>query len=391
MKLFLRTGGCKLNQHLASKLASSYMKEGYQLTKHEQDADTIIVSVCVVTGKAEAQFRRTVNALKNRYPQKKIILCGCVPESIKGDLEFCDQFDIIDSIDTTGRHTRQELVIQTGCNAFCSYCIVPYYRGREYSRDMSEILSEAEQYVKRGVNELVLTGVHIGRYNDNGSKLTRLIKELKKTGIFRIRLSSMDPDEVSDELLDVITEDSTVAHFIHLSLQHMDDNVLSMMKRRYVYAHIENTVNSIMENIPDCLIGTDIIAGFPNEDELAFNNMYKSLEKLPINHMHIFTFSKRPGTLAYYMDNPNTPAIVKERVSKLIALARSKKDLFILNQIGTEQDVIIEGIKNGMPHGTTGNYLTVYVENAPHLKKGSINRILLREYNSEGIILGISI
>lgn len=389
MKLFLKTGGCKLNQHLASKLASQFTEEGYQLTRNEAEADVFIVSVCVVTGKSEAQFRRTVNSLRSQYPEKRIILTGCVPESIKGDLEFMDQIEIIEHPDSLKRRTRQEIVIQTGCNAFCSYCIVPYYRGREYSRHVKDIIKEAEYYKANGINELVLTGVHIGRYNADGMRLAGLIKELKKTGIFRIRLSSLDPDEVNDELLDEITKDNTVAHFMHLSLQHTDDNVLKMMKRRYTYSDIERTVNRIMKKLPDCLIGADIIAGFPYEDEQAFEKMYKDIDKLPINHLHVFTFSKRPGTLAYYMTDNNKPQTVKDRVNKLRGLADEKKGRFILNQIGTQHNVIIEGIKNGMPYGTTGNYLTVSIENPEDLRKGQIVRVLLTEYGSEGILRGI--
>lgn len=389
MKLFLKTGGCKLNQHLASKLASGFLEGNYQITKNEDEADVFIVSVCVVTGKSEAQFRRTVNSLKSKYPDKRIILTGCVPESIKGDLEFRDQFEIIEHPDSMKRRTRQEIVIQTGCNAFCSYCIVPYYRGREYSRHVKDIIKEAEYYRANGINELVLTGVHIGRYNADGLRLTGLINALKKTGIFRIRLSSLDPDEVNDELLDEIAKDSIVAHFMHLSLQHTDDNVLRMMKRRYSYKDIEATVNKIIKKIPDCLIGADIIAGFPYENEQAFEKMYRDIEHLPINHLHVFTFSKRPGTLAYYMTDNNKPQIVKERVNRLRALADEKKGRFILNQIGTEHDIIVEGTKNGMPYGTTGNYLTVQIENPEDLRKGQIVRVLLTEYGSEGILRGI--
>lgn len=391
MKAFLKTGGCKLNGHLAAKLASSLIDNGYEMTNSADEADTIIVSVCVVTAKAQSQFRRSVLSLRKKYPNKRIILTGCVPDEIKEYGEFADQFEFMDITDITQRHTRQELLIQTGCNNFCSYCIVPYYRGPEYSRPAADIIREADEYVNRGVKELVLTGVHIGRYCDNGMTLPGLLKKLKDRGIFRIRLSSLDPNEVSDELLYEMSGDDTVARFIHLSLQHTRDSVLSSMKRNYAFNDIKKITGKIKASMPHCLIGGDIIAGYPAEDKDAFDKLYRDMEALPIHHFHVFSFSKRPGTLAYFMHNDNKPAEVKRRVHALMALGERKKAQFIMEQLGTRQDIIIEGVKHDMPQGTSSNYLTVFIENAPDTKKGDIVPVLLREYNASGNLLATPI
>jgi threonylcarbamoyladenosine tRNA methylthiotransferase MtaB len=261
--------------------------------------------------------------------------------------------------------SRPYLKVQDGCNFACTYCIVPLARGKSVSLDVSEVIRQANEFEASGYNEIVLTGIHLGSYGYDlrlRTRLSALLKTLlKKTKIHRIRLSSIEINEVDDELIGILKEQRLCKH-IHLPLQSGDDAVLRLMNRMHTSDVYISTVENIIKNVPDIAIGTDVIVGFPGEGDKEFLNTKELLSSIPIAYMHIFPFSSRPNTLASQMSMQNTPSIKRERFNELNALNIKKKRAFMLSQINKTLDIIIEEhCPENISLGTSNNYLKVRI------------------------------
>lgn len=386
MKIFLKSNGCRLNQHLSKRLLSLYTNNEYSITDSINDANAILIAGCVVTHKAEAQLRRYINSIKNKFPNKKIILSGCIPDYLKNgeNITFIPQNEIMEINSKVQLRSREDILIQTGCNNFCSYCTVPYYREKEISRSIQLIINDIRNAEKSGIREIILTGVHISRYNYENTDFVDLLKIIYDNFNGRIRLSSLDINEINDELLNFIDNNECIAPFMHLSLQHTEDEVLRSMKRNYKRKDIINILTKIKNMKRQIRIGADIIVGFPGETEDHFNKMMEFLYESSMSHYHIFRYSLRTNTLSAYMKKHLDEKTKKIRLKIMETLQKEKKKKYMNNTIGKVKNVIIEKSGNNGSYGTSGDYLRIFTPQI--LKVGELHNLSITEIDNDLLI-----
>ena len=388
MKKFaeIHTLGCRLNIADSALLTARLQQAGYTLSEEgEGKADLIVLNSCAITAEAGAKSRRMVRRMRKNNPGARIIVTGCaaeldpesfiaagadlalpnagkkiipegssVPETEKGVLSFsediCAEFPF---------RSRAFIKIQEGCNNFCTYCIVPYVRGRERSRVLEEVLADCRHAVEKGFPEIVLTGVNTCAYDDSGTDLAGLISQVKAIpGDFRIRLSSTEPRMDHFAMIDAMAEaGDRVCRFLHLSLQYGNDRILKLMNRRYTCGEFRNFVAAARKRLPGCHIGTDIIVGFPGETDSDFAECLEFVREMAFANIHIFSYSPRPGTPAAKMKDQVPAGKVKERFQQLKSVADESASAFARSQIGEKVQVIFERADKGMLRGWSDNYL----------------------------------
>jgi threonylcarbamoyladenosine tRNA methylthiotransferase MtaB len=404
MKVSVLTLGCKVNQSESSIIEGNLKKLGYSIVSLSEHPDYTVVNTCAVTSKSDYRSRQLIRRAVRSGA--RVIVTGCYSHLRPNDIRDIDGiFSIVennkkmsiinmlsDNIASTtysySSRSRPYLKVQDGCNFACTYCIVPLARGKSVSLDVSEVIRQANEFEASGYNEIVLTGIHLGSYGYDlrpRTRLSELLKTLlKKTKIHRIRLSSIEINEVDDELIGILKEQRICKH-IHLPLQSGDDAVLRLMNRMYTSDVYVSTVENIIKNVPDIAIGTDVIVGFPGEGDKEFLNTKELLSSMPIAYMHIFPFSSRPNTLASKMSMQNTPSVKRERFNELNALNIKQKRAFILSQINKTLDIIIEEhCPENISSGTSNNYLKVKIPSRMY-PKGTL--VYVRVSGIEGNIL----
>ncbi|MCI0516182.1 tRNA (N(6)-L-threonylcarbamoyladenosine(37)-C(2))-methylthiotransferase MtaB [candidate division KSB1 bacterium] len=361
-KVAITTFGCKLNQAESAQIVELLTDRGYEIVAFEERADCYIFNSCTVTANADSRCRQAIRKAKRLSPEALIIITGCYAEVSPDELEKITGVDyilgsdykfkiieylndstkqkkpIVQTCGYTGHdlfnsigmgtfleNTRAFLKIQDGCNAFCSYCIVPYARGEIRSGKPDEIISQAKKLIQKGFHEIVLTGAHIGLYGRESSSahsLPELLHELTRLeGNYRIRLSSLECKEVSDALLELMASTAKICPHFHIPLQSGDDEILRKMNRKYNLQDFSDVILKIVKYLPDVGLGTDVIVGFPGETDTQFNNTRLFIESLPFSYLHVFAYSARKGTPA---------AKLPQRVSKEAQMERSR----ILRKIG---------------------------------------------------------
>jgi len=397
VNISLLTLGCKVNQAESSQIAAKLLAHGWKVVDLDGHPDLCIINTCSVTSKSDYQSRQLIR--KAAKTGSRIIVTGCYSElngeavrSMDGVAEvvannakesIINQLCNITSCNNRGLDTDQRsrhfTKVQDGCNNACSYCVIPMARGRSMSRKINEVIEEIA-HLEGFYNEVVITGIHLGTYGyDLIPKVTLpvLIRTiLLETKVKRIRLSSLEINEIDEELMEVLQE-KRVCNHLHIPLQSGDDKILRMMNRKYNSLQFEDKVLSIARRLPETSIGTDIIAGFPGEGENEFENTRKLLETTPITYAHVFPFSPRIGTVAFEMRPRVDELAIKERCKVLRALAKRKKRDNMHNQVGKILDVIVEEIDDrGYCSGTTANYLRVRARlNTPRVKDVAYVRI----------------
>ena len=380
------TFGCKLNQAESEKIAADLNSFG--LVKNKINPDLIIINACAVTHKATRDSRQRVAQLKRYYPQADIVVTGCFENKnwSSVDLWIDDKnkdkiiniiqkkFNLTKNINqeiqsTFSGRSRTLIKIQMGCNNFCSYCIVPFMRGQPKSCPVKQIIKEIKIKERQGFQEVVLTGVNIGLYNNQGNNLVNLLKNiLKETNIPRIRLGSLWPTHITSQLINLYTKESRLCPHFHLSVQSGSDKILKLMRRSYRVKEIKRIVNQCQAKIPYINFTTDIIVGFPGETEQDFQDSCQLIKDIPFSKVHIFKYSKRPGTLATNLPNQVAEQVKNKRSQALIKLADK---LAIKNNkrfIGQVLPILWEHPQAGYHSGFTNNYLRVKVE-SPKNKK----------------------
>jgi threonylcarbamoyladenosine tRNA methylthiotransferase MtaB len=410
----IKTLGCKLNQYESECLRYNLEKMGYEFRGFSETADFYIINTCSVTAKTDSRSRNAIRRARRKAPNSIIVATGCYVESAPDELRKMKELDYVtgnkfkneipylfekisknkidrnisfkeiiknktpleSGIDIFHGHSRAFIKIQEGCDAFCSYCIIPYTRGRSRSIQSSKVIDQVKRLAKNGCEEIVLTGIHIGRYGENSNASTDLVALIRmildSTVGIRIRLSSIEPTEVTNELIQLVSGTDRIASHFHIPLQSGDDVILKAMNRPYsVKEYIEKT-KEIAEYIPDAAIGSDIIVGFPGETEENFNNTRAVLEsELPVNYFHVFSYSDRPGTAAKILPGKVPPKTRKKRSRELIELGKVKKKNFMLSQIGRNEIALIEGEYEGdkkLQKSITGNYCEVIVQADSNLR-----------------------
>ncbi len=394
----LHTLGCRLNQAETALLADRLRQDGYQIVDYGQPTDLLVLNTCSVTDEAERICRYEIRRTIRHSPQAFVAVTGCyaqtgveslrrmpgidmilgnqykmslpahlpAPASLKKQpapsllhTKTLDKNDFV--LDGTGDYDskRANLKIQDGCNFMCSFCLIPFARGHERSRRWDDTIREAEELVARGHRELVLTGVNIGRYETEGRSLLDLIRRLERIeGLDRIRISSIEPTTVPDELLEHMAASTKLCRHLHLPLQSGDNEVLRAMNRRYTARDYTAFVDKAVRLMPDLGLGTDVLVGFPTESDRQFANTLAVATDLPFSYLHVFTYSQRPGTAAARMADAVPPATIKARSRTLAELSRAKRMAFYQRHVGRTVDVLFETQDDaGRWTGFTSNYM----------------------------------
>lgn len=398
----LATLGCKVNQCETASFRTGFEEQGLTVVPFSQSADIYVINTCAVTARAAAQSRNLIRRARRCNPAARLVVTGCYAQvETEGILETAgnpvcivgnsnkeklvaaavadqgpDLEMIVDSISGQQEisrlpvrrfhdRTRAFLKVQDGCNSFCSYCIVPYARGRSRSLLPAGALKQARVFVEEGCREIVLTGIHLGVYGldlEPPSSLLELAGELAvQNPAVRYRLSSLEPGEISGALLELIAGTANLMPHIHVPLQSGDDRILQKMNRRYRADDFRKIVDECIGRVPGMAIGVDVLVGFPGEDEQAFNNTFKLLAGLPVAYLHVFPFSRRPGTAAAAMSEQVPEKIKEERVALLRELDNKKRIDFYKMHIGRTVRVLSEGgaSRQRLHRGFSDNYIPV--------------------------------
>ena len=433
------TLGCKVNQYETNAMAQKFLEKGYQIieeiTPENEDIkpDICIINTCTVTNMSDRKSRQMLRRMKEKNPSTIVVAVGCYAQVAKNELAKIPEIDLVlgnnekveivkyveeyinnhinnvelddvmyskefsDFGDVTyTEKTRAVIKIQDGCDRFCSYCIIPYARGRVRSRKPENIISEITQIASKGIKEVVITGIHIASYGKDfamskDSKLTNyrlidLLEEINKIqGIQRIRLGSIEPLLITVEFVERLKKLEKICHHFHLSLQSGCDETLKRMNRRYTTEQFKEIVRLLRGAYSDVNLTTDIIVGFPGETDEEFNKTYQFLKEIKFYKMHIFKYSPRKGTKAAVMPNQINGDIKEERSKKLIELSDRNEIEYNKSYIGKNVEVLFEEEKDGMYKGHTQNYIMVYCQSKEKLDNKIID-VVCEKAEKEHII-----
>jgi len=395
--------GCKVNTYENEYILSCFKNKGYEIVNDE--ADIYIINTCSVTNNSDAKSRKVINRIARENKNSVIVVMGCFIEANKDydnpDIsiiignkdknrvvelveeylnnhkrikrlypDFDKDFEDMFISDMYGR-TRAFVKIQDGCENFCSYCIIPYTRGRCRSKDHDTVLDEIKCLVKNGYQEVVLTGIHTGHYGeDSGVTFPSLLSDiLKIKDLKRLRISSIEITELNDDFMEVFKKSDVIVPHLHIPLQAGSDEILKAMNRKYDLNYYRNKIKELRKIKPDLSITTDIIVGFPGETDELFNKTLEFAKEIGFSKIHVFPYSRRHGTKADLMPNQIDEHIKKERVTKLIDLSNELEHKFLDSYLNKEVEVLIETIKDNISTGHTGNYIEVKVnDNLLHNK-----------------------
>ena len=418
------TLGCKVNQYETEAMLELFEKEGYEKAETEDYADVYVINTCTVTHMSDRKSRQYIRRMKKKNPDAIIAVVGCYsqvsPEEILSidevnlvmgtndrkkiveevkkidasrkvstvdDIMKVKAFEEIEINKTNGK-TRAFLKIQDGCDRYCSYCIIPYARGRVRSRDLESIVKEVENLAANGYKEVVLTGIHVASYGkdikETDIKLLDVIKQINDIeGIERIRLSSVEPILFTDEFVEAVSTMDKVCPHYHLSLQSGCDETLKRMKRRYTTEEYKAIVDRLRAAIPNVSITTDVIVGFPGETNEEFDKTYEFLKDIELTHMHIFKYSPRKGTPAATMENQVDPSTKHERSEKLLQLNEENFNKFGQKMLDKEFNVLFEQkVGDNKYEGLTENYVKVIVESDNDISE-QILKVKIKDVKNE--------
>ena len=401
------TLGCKTNQYESNAIAQRFIEKGYELVDFEDVADVYIVNTCTVTNMSDRKSRQILRRAKQKNPNSVLIVIGCYVQVAKDTLEDIEDIDILlgnnekkdilkylekfekerqeeitdvmhqkEYVEfgstTFTEKTRAVIKIQDGCDRYCSYCIIPFARGRVRSRKIEEVKEEIEKIAKLGIKEVVLTGIHIGSYGKDFEKdigLIDLLEEINKiNGIERIRLGSIEPKLITEEFVCRLKKLDKICHHFHLSLQSGCTTVLQRMNRRYTAEEFRDVAKLLRENFEDVMFTADVIVGFPGETEEEFETTYNFLKEIRFYKIHVFKYSRRNGTKAASMPNQIPPEVQEERSKKIIELSRNIQEEYNKSYIGKTVKVLMEEKTEGYYRGHTDNYLYVSVKSDENLE-----------------------
>lgn len=404
------TLGCRTNQYESQGYQDQLLTLGYKEAKEAEQVDLCIVNTCTVTESADSSSRYQIRHLHRKYPNAKIVVTGCLVESAKEALKGIDGIDyIVPNKDKENllsyvfpeqempefkichfeAHTRAFVKIQDGCNSFCTYCIIPYVRGRSRSRNIVEILQEIKGLVANGYKEIVLTGINIGDFAALGQertiRLADLVREVDKIdGIERLRISSIDPDEIDEDLADAVLQSKHTCPSMHVVLQSGSNTILKRMNRKYTREIFLETVDRLRSANPDFTFTTDVIVGFPGESELDFQDTLSIMDYVRFAKVHMFPYSPRPRTRAALYPNRVAPALVNERKQQVLRLSEEHAYFLREKYIGRILPVLIEKAED-VSSGHTENFLQV-LSMDKNLKSNDLVKMHLYGNTPEGLL-----
>lgn len=399
------TLGCKVNQYETNAMMQKMIEAGYEVVDFETKADIYIINTCTVTNMADKKSRQMLRRVKEINPEAILVAVGCYAQVAKEKLEQIPEIDLILGINekndiveyveqaskntyvsdvlhqtefldfgdvTYTEKTRAVIKVQDGCNQFCSYCIIPYARGRIRSRKPESVIKEITDVAKEGIKEVVITGIHIASYGKDFNTEYRLIDLLEKIqkvdGIQRIRLGSLEPTLITEEFVTRLKKLSKMCDHFHLSLQSGCDETLKRMNRKYTTDQFRHVVELLKNAYPEVHLTTDVIVGFPGETEEEFNKTYEFLKEIKFYKMHVFKYSPRSGTVAAKMPNQIDGNLKEERSNKLIELSDENEKEYNQKYIGKEVEVLLEEREGEYLKGHTTNYMVVKMKTNENLE-----------------------
>lgn len=418
------TLGCKLNFSETSTIGKILREAGVRTVRKGERADICVVNTCSVTEMADKKCRQAIHRLVKQHPGAFVVVTGCYAQLKPGDVAKIEGVDVVLGAEqkkdllqylgdlqkheageahttaakdirsfapscSRGDRTRFFLKVQDGCDYFCSYCTIPFARGRSRNGTVASMVEQARQAVAEGGKEIVLTGVNIGDFGKTtGETFFDLVKALDEVeGIERYRISSIEPNLLTDEIIEFVSHSRRFMPHFHIPLQSGSDDVLKLMRRRYDTALFASKIKKIKEVMPDAFIGVDVIVGTRGETDEYFEDAYRFIAGLDVTQLHVFSYSERPGTQALKIDYVVAPEEKHKRSQRLLTLSDEKTQAFYVRHIGQTMPVLMEKTKAGMPmHGFTANYIRVEVENDPSLDNKMVD-VLLGELNEDGTAL----
>ncbi|NVN92760.1 MAG: tRNA (N(6)-L-threonylcarbamoyladenosine(37)-C(2))-methylthiotransferase MtaB [Desulfuromonadales bacterium] len=398
----IATLGCKTNQFETATMIEQFRNAGYSMVAFTEAADIYVINSCTVTARTDAETRRLIRRARRLNPEARIVATGCYAQVAPDELSRMPEVDVVlgnrekldsmlvagavenrvGNIDTEtelsplqltsfAEHTRAFLQVQNGCNSFCSYCIVPFARGRSRSVAPGEVLDGIRRLVENGFREVVLTGIHLGAYGldlSPADSLEGLIRRiLDATELPRLRIGSVDPNEFSDSLITLCASSPAICHHFHIPLQSGCDSVLQRMGRPYDSAYFQELMEKIITVMPHAFIGSDIIAGFPGETDQEFEATCSLIEALPLADLHVFPYSKRPRTEAANMPGHLQPFVVNQRAARLRLIAKNKNETFLAGAVGREIRVLGQQVDEttGIVRGISREYIQAEFPGSP--------------------------
>ena len=417
----ITTLGCKINQFESAAMTQALEKDGFSIVPFSGPADIYLINSCTVTAKTDAESRRLIRRATRLNPEARVVVTGCYAQMAGAELlatpgvnlilgnsekrdivgflrEMGDQPRAVVAdislqksgesapLESFAEHTRAFLQVQNGCDARCAYCIVPFARGASRSVAPEEALDAMTSFSAKGFKEIVLTGIHLGGYGLDLNPPTDLLGLLQRAeglaAVNRLRIGSVEPTEVSAELISFLAGSQMVCPHLHLPLQSGSDGVLSRMNRGYSTELYRGVVQALVQAVPDICLGTDLIAGFPGETDQEFAETYRFIEELPLAYLHVFPFSPRPGTPAATMTPQLHSRVIKERAEALRLLSEQKKHAYAAGFLGRELRVLVQRDAGGRK-GLSRNYLPVLIEGSEGLFNSEVNVLITEAVGGE--------
>ncbi len=422
-KVFFQTLGCKVNQYESEAMQKLFEAAGYETASDISEAAVVVVNTCTVTAVSSQKSRQMIRRAAGVNPNAVLAVVGCYAQSEPAEISKIDGVDVIigtkdrtrivelveaaigkrekifqvgsvedirefEELPHAPHRTRAFLKIEDGCNNFCSYCIIPYVRGRVRSRSLKSIRTECLALAAAGYKEIVLTGIHIGAYGRDLSGKIFLVDAIKTVldaaNPLRLRLGSIESAEMTDELIDLLKTDARICNHVHLPLQAGSDEILKAMRRPYTTKNFSELTARLTAEIPGISIGTDLIAGFPGETDEHFAETLTFIQAQPFSKIHVFPYSARAGTVAASLPNQITPKIKKARAGLALEVSRAKAQAFSERLIGKTVEIIAETSTGGIVDGLTKNYVRVYLsdENIP---LGEVVKVKVERLHKDGV------
>ncbi|KAG6559158.1 Threonylcarbamoyladenosine tRNA methylthiotransferase MtaB [Candidatus Rhabdochlamydia oedothoracis] len=400
------TLGCRTNQYESQAYQDQLLTLGYKEAKGAERVDLCIINTCTVTESADSSSRYQIRHLHRKYPDAKIVVTGCLLESAKEALQGMDEIDcVVPNKDKENllsyvfpeqempefkicqfeAHTRAFVKVQDGCNSFCTYCIIPYVRGRSRSRDVTEILQEVKGLIANGYKEIVLTGINIGDFESKQIRLADLVRQVDAIeGIQRLRISSIDPDEIDEDLAGAVLHSKHTCASMHVVLQSGSNTILKRMNRKYTREVFLETIDRLRNANPDFTFTTDVIVGFPGESELDFQDTLAMMDYVRFAKVHMFPYSPRPRTRAVLYPNRIDSAVVNTRKQQVLRLAEEHAYFLREKYVGSTLPVLIEKAED-VSSGHTENFLHV-ISQDKGLKSNDLVEMQLYENTPEGLL-----
>lgn len=411
-RIALHTLGCKLNAAETATIGRQFLDRGYRLVEFGEPAEVCLINTCTVTERADRECRQIIRRARRSAPGAFVIVTGCYAQLAPEEIASIDgvdavlgsqeKFDVFTHVDPSRRspvprvcvselgtlaefgpayaahdlgRTRGYLKIQDGCDYLCSFCTIPLARGRSRSQNLEECVTQARAMVEAGSREIVLTGVNVGDYRTAAREhLEDLLRALLRVnGLERLRISSIEPNLLSDEIVDLVASNPVLCRHFHIPLQSGSDTVLRRMRRRYTTAAYRNLIERIVSRMPDCGIGIDVIVGFPGETDREFEETYRLLHELPASYLHVFSYSEREHTPAASAAPPVDPRVRQERSARLRILSEKMRLAFYRANLHAERTILTESNTDGnLRLGFTENYIRVGV---PDVEENRLVRV----------------